>query len=84
MMHDNKAIHHTGLKTKIPMDIGMDNPSAVNADNCCGEKFFDIGIVNKLQATSYKGKYLILIQFSSCQLLTALTNQIYNQHLLQW
>jgi len=53
------------------MVIGMDKPSAVKADNCCGEKFFDVGIVNKLQATSYKGKYLILMQFSSCPPQTA-------------
>jgi hypothetical protein len=39
------------------MAIGIDKPSAVNAANCCGEKFFEVGISNKLQATSYKGKY---------------------------
>ena len=44
-MNDNKAIHHTGLKTKMPTAIGIDNPKAVNADNCCGEKFFEAGIL---------------------------------------
>ena len=28
----------------MPMDIGNDKPSAVNADNCWGEKFFEVGI----------------------------------------
>ena len=46
--NDNKAIHQTGLKIKIPSVIGIDKPSAVNADNCCGEKFFEVGMMNKL------------------------------------
>ena len=41
------------------MAIGIDKPNAVNADNCCGEKFFDVGMVKnyELQATSYEPKY---------------------------
>jgi hypothetical protein len=31
----------------MPMDIGRDKPSAVNADNCCGEKFFEVGMIKK-------------------------------------
>ena len=61
--NDNKAIHHTGLKIKIPSAMGMDKPSAVNADNCCGEKFFEVGIINNLQATCYKANSLILMAF---------------------
>jgi hypothetical protein len=32
------------LKIKIPKAMGIDKPSAVNADNCCGERFFEVGI----------------------------------------
>ena len=45
MMNDSKAIHQTGLKIKIPKAIGIDKPSAVSAANCCGEKFFEVGIL---------------------------------------
>lgn len=40
------------------MDMGIDKPNAVNADNCCGEKFFEAGIVisYELQGTSQKLK----------------------------
>jgi len=40
------------------MAIGIDKPNAVNADSCCGEKFFDVGMMktNELQGTSQKIK----------------------------
>lgn len=51
-MKDNNAIHQLGLKTKIPSDMGIDKPNAVKADNCCGDKFFEAGMIKQLSATS--------------------------------
>lgn len=41
------AINQSRRRKKIPKDTGTDNISAVNADNCWGERFL---VLNTLQS----------------------------------
>lgn len=51
---DNRAIHQTGLKIKIPVAIGSERINAVKSDNSWGVKLLFLNMYRKISYTCAK------------------------------